>query len=198
MISPRTKIPPPPIPWIDLPTSIYVKSLATAATTDPTAKNIKDTMTSWWSLVQVHFMNIREELTSFLPNTWLKPAITGWKTALVNKKLVPAQNASIAEPFSFAVMIGSAILKLVASRAAARVTIHIETKARRNPRVGLKGGSLAFSRGSDFAVVSGSGCCEIIEPLSIDEGYEGFQSSSSLGGAVCDMMKEIRYEHLLV
>jgi len=37
-------------------------------------------------------------------------------------------------------MMGSAILRDVASRAAARVMIHMEAKARRNPLVGLNMG----------------------------------------------------------
>jgi hypothetical protein len=45
-ISPRVKIPPPPIPWILLPMIIIVKLCATAATTDPTAKNKDDVRTN--------------------------------------------------------------------------------------------------------------------------------------------------------
>jgi hypothetical protein len=63
-ISPKVKIPPPPIPWIERPTSlgsqlegchsarmrqthIMVKFVATAATMDPTAKNKEEHRTSY-------------------------------------------------------------------------------------------------------------------------------------------------------
>jgi hypothetical protein len=61
----------------------------------------------------------------------------------VSKNDVPDQKASIAVPFSFSVMIGSAMLKDVASRAVARVTIHIEVNARRKPLEGVKAGVTA-------------------------------------------------------
>jgi hypothetical protein len=66
--------------------------------------------------------------------------MTGWKTAEVSKNEVPDQNASIAVPFSFSVMIGSAMLKYVASSAAARVITHIDVKASRKPLDGVKAG----------------------------------------------------------
>lgn len=56
------------------------------------------------------------------------------------RKLVPDQNASMAEPCSLTVMIGMAILRDVASRAAARVTRQMEEKARMKRRVGLNWG----------------------------------------------------------
>jgi hypothetical protein len=45
-ISPRVKIPLPPIPWILLPMIIIVKLFATAAMTEPTAKNNDDARTN--------------------------------------------------------------------------------------------------------------------------------------------------------
>jgi len=63
----------------------------------------------------------------------------------VTKKEVPDQKASIAVPLSFSVIIGSAILREVASRAAARVTIHIDAKARRNPLDGWNKGFTSSS-----------------------------------------------------
>ncbi len=65
----------------------------------------------------------------------------------MSKNDVPDQNASIAVPLSFSVMIGSAILREVASRAAARVIMHIEVKARRNPLEGVKAGVTGVSAG---------------------------------------------------
>jgi hypothetical protein len=100
-----------------------VKFVATAATTAPTAKNNEDTITKF-----------------FLPKTWLNPTTTGWKTAEVSRNDVPAQKASMAVPLSFSVIMGRAILRDVASRAAADVTIQIEINAKRKPRPGLNGG----------------------------------------------------------
>jgi len=65
----------------------------------------------------------------------------------VSKNDVPDQKASIAVPFSFSVMMGSAMLKEVASRAAARVMIHIEVNASRKPLDGLKTGVTGFREG---------------------------------------------------
>jgi hypothetical protein len=45
-ISPKVKIPPPPIPWILLPMIIIVKLVAIAATMEPTAKNSDDARTN--------------------------------------------------------------------------------------------------------------------------------------------------------
>jgi hypothetical protein len=63
----------------------------------------------------------------------------------------------MAVPFNFSVMIGSAILKDVASRAAARVMIHIDMNARRKPLDGVNAGA-AVSRGciSDVSLSAGS------------------------------------------
>ena len=65
----------------------------------------------------------------------------------MSKNDVPDQKASMAVPFSFSVMMGSAMLKEVASRAAARVMIHIEVNASRKPLDGLKTGVTGFSEG---------------------------------------------------
>ncbi len=46
-ISPKDMIPPPPMPWIERPTNIIVKFVATAATTDPTKKNKIDARTNF-------------------------------------------------------------------------------------------------------------------------------------------------------
>ena len=48
-------------------------------------------------------MNVVEEglersHTSFLPNAWLKPQITGWTTAEAMRNEVPDQKASMAVP----------------------------------------------------------------------------------------------------
>jgi hypothetical protein len=72
----------------------------------------------------------------------------------VSKNEVPDQKASIAVPFSFSVMIGSAILRDVASRAAARVMIHIEVNARRNPLDGVKAGVTGSREGMSDASLS--------------------------------------------
>ncbi len=73
--------------------------------------------------------------------------MTGWNTAEVTKKEVPDQNASMAVPLSFSVMIGSAILREVASRAAATVIIQIDRNARMKLLVGLKAADLPSPKG---------------------------------------------------
>jgi hypothetical protein len=95
----------------------------------------------------------------------------------------------MAEPLSFAVMIGRAILRLVASRAAASVTIHIETKARRKLRVGLKGGAPALSRGVGEGAACRTCSWEVIEFILLEEWREDV-SSISLGGGDRDMLSE--------
>jgi hypothetical protein len=75
----------------------------------------------------------------------------------VTRNDVPDQKASIAVPPSLTVMIGRAIDREVASSAAARVIMHIETKARTNLRVGLNS-EVTSSRGTCF-----SGCGEGLE-----------------------------------
>lgn len=72
--------------------------------------------------------------------------MTGWNTAEVTRKEVPDQKASIADPLSLSVMIGNAILKDVASNAAASVIIQMEAKANINDFPGLNG-VLKSSRG---------------------------------------------------
>ena len=84
--------------------------------------------------------------TFFLPKPWLRAAITGWKTAEVTRKEVPDQKAWIAVPCSFWVMMGSAILRDVASRAAASVMIQREVKASISGLPALNSG-VTFSRG---------------------------------------------------
>lgn len=66
--------------------------------------------------------------------------MTGWNTAEVTRKEVPDQKASIAVPLSFSVMIGMAIERDVASRAAASVMMQMLMNAKRNPLPGLKAG----------------------------------------------------------
>jgi hypothetical protein len=73
--------------------------------------------------------------------------MTGWKTAEVTRKEVPDQKASMAVPRSFSVMMGRAILREVASRAAARVIMQMLMKAKRKPLPGLKAG-WKFSKGA--------------------------------------------------
>lgn len=65
--------------------------------------------------------------------------MTGWNTAEVTRKEVPDQKASIADPLSFTVMMGNAILRDVASSAAASVMMQMEANASMNPFTGLKG-----------------------------------------------------------
>lgn len=82
-------------------------------------------------------------------------------------------------------MIGKAILRDVASSAAARVTIHIDKKARMKPLVGLKTGGIA-SRGGRFVgtLLLGSGI-EADERLLESVGEVGFSAmSTSLGTAM--------------
>ena len=121
---------------------IIVKLVAAAATIEPTAKNNEDKRMSYrhvnWQISQrcIHI----GVYTCFLPNTWLKPAMTGWKTAEVTRNDVPDQKASMAVPRSFSVMMGRAIERDVASSAAARVMIQMLIKAKRKPLPGLKAG----------------------------------------------------------
>lgn len=82
--------------------------------------------------------------------------MTGWKTAEVTRNEVPDQKASMAEPRSFTVMMGRAIEREVASRAAARVMIQMLRKARIKPLPGLKAG-WKFSSGAMSGVCVDSG-----------------------------------------
>ena len=113
MISVSVIIPPPPMPWIDLPTSMTVKLFATAATIAPMPKSTKLSHT-----------------IGSLPKMLLKEPRTGWKTVLVNRKDVPLQKASIAVPLSNFAMIGRATERDVASSATINVTVVSDRKAR--------------------------------------------------------------------
>lgn len=64
--------------------------------------------------------------------------MTGWTTAEATRKEVPDQKASRAVPLSLSVMTGRAMLREVASRAAARVMMQMEAKARMKDFLGLK------------------------------------------------------------
>lgn len=104
--------PPPPMPWMDLPTRMTPKLFATAAMMAPTPKKVK-----------------LMKMIGFRPKMELKFPSTGWKTVVVRRKAVPAQNASIAVPPSSFAMMGRATERDVASRAAMSVTTQRETKA---------------------------------------------------------------------
>jgi hypothetical protein len=97
----------------------------------------------------------------------------------VSKNEVPDQKASIAVPFSFSVMMGSAILRDVASRAAARVMIHIEVNARRNPLDGLKAGATGSREGMCDASLS-PGRLELSEDAGISIVFSAVRASSML------------------
>ncbi len=79
----------------------------------------------------------------------------------------------MAVPLSFSVMIGSAILKEVASKAAARVMMHIDVKARRKPLEGVNAG-----------VTVSSGCMSAFSlsawtlPLSEEDGSSAIFSAA--------------------
>lgn len=76
----------------------------------------------------------------------------------MSKNEVPDQKASMAVPLSFVVMIGRAILRDVASSAAARVMKHIEEKARMNAVVGLNsilGSGVIVTGESSFWILGG-------------------------------------------
>ena len=72
--------------------------------------------------------------------------MTGWNTAEVTRNEVPDQKASMAVPLSLSVTIGKAILREVASSAAASVTTQMDIKASTKDLPGLKTG-LASSGG---------------------------------------------------
>jgi hypothetical protein len=106
----------------------------------------------------------------------------------VSRNDVPDQKASIAVPFSFSVMIGSAILKEVASSAAASVMIHIEVNARRKPRDGLKAG-VTCSREGRFAESLSPGKLELSN-AGISIVFSAVRASSKLGaGMAADVPK---------
>ncbi len=74
-------MPPPPIPWILLPTNKSVKSLARAQSSAPAEKKSSASRSS-----------------CRLPKLSDRAAMNGWKTALVRRYDVPAQKASEADP----------------------------------------------------------------------------------------------------
>jgi hypothetical protein len=106
---------------MERPTKITVKFLATAATIAPTPN-----------------MANEEKITGFLPKIVLKFPRTGWKTVLVSKNEVPAQNASSAVPWRSRAMIGRATDREVASNAAINVIIDKLLNATINLHPGLK------------------------------------------------------------
>jgi len=60
----------------------------------------------------------------------------------------------MAVPFNLTAMMGNAILRDVASSAAARVTTHIDANAKTNPRVGWKAGFASSSGGRGVSAAS--------------------------------------------
>lgn len=98
----------------------------------------------------------------------LKFPRTGWKTVLVKRKDVPAQNASIAEPPSSLAMIGSATESDVASKATMRVTTDSETNARISLHPGLNSLLLELSSECSEGGVDGIGL-SVASIFSIDE-----------------------------
>jgi hypothetical protein len=80
--------PPPPTPWIERPTSICVKSLATEQITVPTKKSVRAVSTS-----------------GRRPKMPDSEAKLGWKTVEERRNEVPLQKASIAVPLRSRVMI---------------------------------------------------------------------------------------------
>jgi hypothetical protein len=105
----------------------------------------------------------------------------------VSKNDVPDQKASIAVPFNFSVMMGSAILNEVASRAAARVIIHIEVNARRKPLEGLKAGVAASREGMSIDSLS-PGRVALSDDAGISIVFSAARASSKLEStmvAVC-------------
>ena len=77
-----------------------MKLWAKAATREPMPNNRAAMRINYKVLA---LMNVVEEglersHTSFLPNAWLKPQITGWTTAEAMRNEVPDQKASMAVP----------------------------------------------------------------------------------------------------
>jgi hypothetical protein len=101
----------------------------------------------------------------------------------VSKNEVPDQKASIAVPFNFSVMIGSAMLKEVASRAAARVMIHIEVNARRKPLDGLKAGATGSREGMSDASLPPERL-ELSEDAGISIVFSAVRASAILGADI--------------
>jgi hypothetical protein len=83
----KVMIPPPPIPWMQRPVNIMVKSFDTAQRIVPTVKKRRETMSSCCR-----------------PNIWLIEAMTGWNMAEVRRYDVPAQKASTEVPLSLRAM----------------------------------------------------------------------------------------------
>ena len=84
MISVNAISPPPPMPWMDRPTSNVAKFRASAETRAPTRKRARPV-----------------KIIGFRPKMWEKEAKFGWKMVEQSKKEVPDQKASIAVPRSF-------------------------------------------------------------------------------------------------
>jgi hypothetical protein len=81
-------MPPPPIPWTDLPARRTAGVDATEAMIVPIVK-----------------MTRAQRRTGLRPKMWLKEAQLGWKTVDVRRKEVPAQKASMAVPEMEVVMV---------------------------------------------------------------------------------------------
>lgn len=124
-------IPPPPIPWIDLPVSRSAKSFERAAIMTPTKNKVVETM-----------------MTGILPKMWLKDAKVGCSTVDASRNEVPAQKASMADPCSFLAMMGRATLIDVPSRATMSVKTDRAANARTSRIVGLNSGASADGRSS--------------------------------------------------
>lgn len=109
----------------------------------------------------------------------------------MTRKDVPAQKPSIADPLSFWVMIGSAILRDVASKAAAKVIMQIEPKASRKALPGLKG-ARKLSR-DETSLASGTNRLSgrvAGKPRSEDN------FSSSTVGETFDIMRGLKVENI--
>ncbi len=81
MISVIAMMPPPPVPWMERPTSIIVKFFDTAQTMEPTVKKVR-----------------AKRRRGRRPQRWEKATQLGCQTVEVRRNEVPAQNASIALP----------------------------------------------------------------------------------------------------
>ena len=101
----------------------------------------------------------------------------------MTKKDVPDQNASIAVPLSLSVMMGRAMEREVASRAAAKVMIQILINASRKPLFGLKAG-WKFSSG----VAGMSGVCVGSSGRGEIGNGDGFSSMDEIEGEGEDML----------
>jgi hypothetical protein len=79
MTSARTTMPPPPMPWIDLPTNIWAIPWAEAQTTVPRVN-----------------MNTETQRQMGRPKISLRDAMKGMKTALLSRYDVPIQKPDVA------------------------------------------------------------------------------------------------------